>query len=157
VGGSQHRILFARDAPRRPRPRQDSRHSDLGHARLRQPGRRFPPHGGSRSLRNSRDRRAQQRYLCPPSGNHRGGREAPLGMDGTQSKQLPSPQRSAGRRGVPDQSARRSTRSRARAAGVPLAGLAPVCRKPGTHSITWQRPVANMLRIGGPTTISPTR
>ena len=46
---------------------------------------------------------------------------------------------------------------RARAAGVPSAGLAPVCRKRGTRSIIWQRPVANMLRIGGPTTISPTR
>ena len=57
----------------------------------------------------------------------------------------------------PRSSARRSTPLPARAAGVPSVGWVPVCRRPGIHSISWPRPVANMLRIGAPTTISRTR
>ena len=73
--------------------------------------------------RHSRNRRAEQQYLHPPSGNHRRRREAPLGMDGAQSKQSHPPQRSAGRRGAEDHPRyARHHRSRERQASRRLAG-----------------------------------
>ncbi len=66
-GSSLTLNFFSLNASRWTRSRQNPRYPDLGHSRLWQPGRVFRYNGSSRSLWNSRNRRAEQQYLSPPS------------------------------------------------------------------------------------------
>ena len=102
------------------------------------------------------NRGAQFRSLSPLSGDHRGGQQAPLGVDGAWPKQFVTPHRHAG--GEPNAASSRmcSTRLRAARATSRAAGSDRLSPRPTTPSTFWLKPASTMSPTGA-TTSSPTR
>ena len=68
------------------------------------------------------------------SADHRGGREAQVGVDGPQREQHPPAQRGRARRGGADHPQHVRDHREAHRQAVRSAGSAPACRRPGTRS-----------------------